>query len=47
MNQLVSRIVHTTTPVTVEYRITAHGETFVPCRTNNDLMERSTPQAHP
>jgi DNA-binding HxlR family transcriptional regulator len=30
MNQLVNRIVHPTTPVNVEYRITAHGETFAP-----------------
>ncbi|SEN00763.1 DNA-binding transcriptional regulator, HxlR family [Mucilaginibacter gossypiicola] len=30
MNQLITRIVHATNPVTVEYRITAHGETFAP-----------------
>jgi DNA-binding HxlR family transcriptional regulator len=30
MNQLVSRIVHPTMPVNVEYRITTHGESFAP-----------------
>jgi DNA-binding HxlR family transcriptional regulator len=30
LNRLVSRIVHPTTPVKVQYLITAHGESFFP-----------------